>query len=257
MQILGMDRFYSIFNPFTTIIANMYLFLRFSFCYTAIVPHSCSTIVFATRRPGSPDWDSLLKSPIIEEIPVPSISAKIYPIESPLQFDTPEVSSPPKEKSEWYAKKLLSNTPRAIAQRERLEKLKREDHKGSLEFRKKKNERNRIIRMNLTEEKKNQSRVKNFQAHERFKQRHKNLMEDPKNGELLEKVKAAQAKSSKKYQDKLRADILAGTATQRRLEIHTNRLIKKAEASRLDYQRKKAEKLAASGSGNVNEPKIL
>jgi hypothetical protein len=242
MQILGIDRSYSVFYSFTTIIFNMYLFLRFAFCYTAIVFHSCSTfVVFATRRPGSPDWDSLLKSPIIEEIPAPSISTKSYPIESPRQYETPEVSSAARVTSEWYAKKPLSNTPRAIAQRERLAKLKREDYKGYLEFRKKKSERNRIIRTNLTEEKKNQSRVKSFQAHERFKQRQKHLIEDPKNVDLLEKIKAAQVKASKKYQDKLRADVLAGTAAQRRLEIHTNRLIKKAEASRLDYQRKKVK----------------
>ena len=222
-------------------------------CYIILLDHCCIISFVLTTRPGSPDWDSILQSPIVENIPSTSSSGKSEHNDNHSQENAMDVSSTKPEIPQWAAKKPLSKNRKAINQREKLSKLKREDYESYLLYREKRNKRTKERKSNFTESELQAERKSVSEAQKRFAQRRKILFQDPANTEQRKKNNKLKTKSSNAYIKKLVADVRSGTASDKRLRQYENRRIKKNENSRRRYAMKKAENLAARGSDKNSE----
>lgn len=217
-------------------------------CYTFVLLHYCMISFVSTTRPGSPDWASILQSPIVDNIPSASSSSKSEHSDNHSQENAIEASSTKPEVPQWAAKKPLSKNIKAITQREKLAKLKREDYESYLLYREKQNEQTKNRRLNLTEPEKEAEKKSISEAQKRFAQRRKISLQDPANTEQRKQHNKMKTKASNEYIKKLIADVRSGTASDKRLRQYQNRQIKKNENSRRRYAIKRAEKLAARAS---------
>lgn len=228
--------------------------------------------------PGSPDWDSLLSSPIFENLSPshsPHSSDHLHATTNiagsdgdrvgPRASDTPSNSQSSSQtfqrneiptggdSNEWYARRKFSTKPRAIYQREQNAKMKSENFEAYDARNKKRNEMNRARRHSLKGEKKEHESELSKLTQRKFEERRRQQFSLPENAEKAKSFKEMRAISSKKSRNKFMDAIRSGKATKEQTALYLKQKSKKAEYARKKYYRKKAVKEALNGTENKED----
>lgn len=213
-------------------------------CHTALIFYCSLTYSVLATGPGSPDWNSILESPIVEDVS-PSLSKSQSLDIIVHQESIPEVNLASAQVPHWAARRQPSRTPTAIRQREKLAKFKSENYAGYLAFRERENQRIRESRANYTKERKERDRNQLLNSQRRFAERQKHAFKVPENVESLKKRRRSNAIASSTYRRRLADDVLSGRASERRIKLYYDRKNRKKESTKLYRARQKAIKEAS------------